>query len=115
MITKGLMIVGLATAIGFAASAAQAQMPAGDAAKGEQVFKKCAACHSAEAGVNKVGPSLHGVVGRKAGSTDFPRYVGLKGAVIGINRFGESAPAGKLFEFFGFTVANVVATVKNIL
>ena len=52
----------------------------------------------------------------EAGHPDiWHKYVGLKGAVIGINRFGESAPAGKLFEFFGFTVANVVATVKNIL
>jgi transketolase len=52
----------------------------------------------------------------EAGHTDIWRkYVGLQGAVIGIDRFGESAPAGKLFEFFGFTVANVVSTVKNIL
>lgn len=80
MISKGLMTIGLAAAVALAAGAAQAQMPAGDAAKGEQVFKKCAACHSIEAGKHKVGPSLHGVVGRKAGSTDFPRYVGLKGA-----------------------------------
>lgn len=43
------------------------------------------------------------------------KYVGLDGAVIGIDRFGESAPAGKLFELFGFTVANVVSTVKGVL
>ena len=71
-----------ALAFAFAAGAAQAQMPAGDAAKGEDVFKKCTACHSIEAGKHKVGPSLHGVVGRQAGSTDFARYVGLKGADI---------------------------------
>ena len=54
---------------------------AGDAAAGEQVFKKvCTTCHSNEAGVNKTGPSLFGVVGRKAGSSDFPRYKGLVGA-----------------------------------
>ena len=40
------------------------------------------------------------------------KYVGLHGAVIGINEFGASAPAGKLFEHYGFTVANVVNTVK---
>ncbi len=80
MISKGLLTLGLAIGLGIAASAAQAQMPAGDAANGEKVFKKCAACHAVEAGKNKVGPSLHGVVGRKAGSSDFPRYVGLKGA-----------------------------------
>lgn len=43
------------------------------------------------------------------------KYVGLEGAVIGIARFGESAPAGKLQEFFGFTVANVVQVVKATL
>jgi cytochrome c len=40
----------------------------GDAAKGEKVFAQCKACHVAEAGVNRVGPSLWGVVGRKAGT-----------------------------------------------
>jgi transketolase len=43
------------------------------------------------------------------------KYVGLDGAVIGIDRFGESAPAGQLFDFFGFTVANVAKTVKSLL
>ncbi len=43
------------------------------------------------------------------------KYVGLHGAVIGIDRFGESAPAGQLFELFGFTVANVVKTAKELL
>ena len=43
------------------------------------------------------------------------KYVGSNGAVVGINRFGESAPAGALFKEFGFTVDNVVATVRGIL
>lgn len=52
----------------------------------------------------------------EAGVTDFWRkYVGLDGAVVGIDTFGESAPADVLFKHFGFTVANVVATVKGIL
>ena len=52
----------------------------------------------------------------EAGVTDYWRkYVGLEGAVVGIDRFGESAPAGDLFKFFGFTVDNVVATVNTIL
>lgn len=54
---------------------------AGDLAAGEQVFKKvCTTCHSNEPGVNKIGPSLFGVYGRKAGTSDFPRYKGLVGA-----------------------------------
>ena len=52
----------------------------------------------------------------EAAHPDFwTKYVGLHGAVIGIDRFGESAPAGQLFEVFGFTVANVVKTVKSLL
>ena len=52
----------------------------------------------------------------EAGVTDFWRkYVGLEGAVVGIDRFGESAPAGELFKLFGFTVPNVVETVQRVL
>jgi cytochrome c len=40
----------------------------GDATAGKKVFNKCMACHDAKTDINKVGPSLHGVVGRAAGS-----------------------------------------------
>lgn len=40
----------------------------GDAAKGETVFVTCKTCHAVEAGVNKIGPSLAGIIGRKAGT-----------------------------------------------
>ena len=43
------------------------------------------------------------------------KYVGLNGKVVGINRFGESAPAGQLFKEFGFTVDNVVKAVEDVL
>ncbi len=43
-------------------------MAAGDAAKGAVVFNQCKVCHVTDKGVNRVGPSLHGVVGRKAGT-----------------------------------------------
>ena len=42
------------------------------------------------------------------------RYVGLDGDMIGMNRFGASAPYSKLFPYFGFTVENVVARVKAL-
>jgi transketolase len=48
-------------------------------------------------------------------STGWYQYVGLEGAVIGLDRFGESAPAGQLFKEFGFTVEHVIATVKSVL
>lgn len=52
----------------------------------------------------------------EAGVSDFWRkYVGLEGAVVGIDHFGESAPANELFKTFGFTTENVVATVKSVL
>lgn len=52
----------------------------------------------------------------EAGVTDYWRkYVGLEGAVVGIDRFGESAPAADVFKYFGFTVENVVKAVKSVL
>jgi transketolase len=42
------------------------------------------------------------------------KYVGLDGAVVGIDRFGASAPAGKLFQHFGFTVDAVVDAAKGL-
>jgi transketolase len=42
-------------------------------------------------------------------------YVGLQGRVVGLDRFGESAPAATLMTYFGFTVDNVVATVQDLL
>jgi transketolase len=43
------------------------------------------------------------------------RFVGTQGRVIGLDRFGESAPASELFEHFGFTTENVVAVAKDVL
>jgi transketolase len=52
----------------------------------------------------------------EAGVTDgWYKYAGLNGKIIGINRFGESAPAGELFKEFGFTVENVVKAVEEVL
>jgi transketolase len=52
----------------------------------------------------------------EAAHPDFWRkYVGLDGAVVGISTFGESAPGGEVMKHFGFTVENVVNTVKSVL
>lgn len=47
---------------------------AGVAEDGRRVFGQCRACHAVEAGANRVGPSLHAVVGRKAGSAPGYNY-----------------------------------------
>jgi transketolase len=52
----------------------------------------------------------------EAGTTrGWYKYVGLNGDVVGIDRFGESAPAGELFKLFGFTVENVVERAEALL
>lgn len=97
----------------IAALAAAALLPgiaaaeAADAAAGEQVFKKvCATCHSNQAGVNKTGPSLFGVYGRKAGSADFPRYKGVVGADF-------TWDAAKLESYLQDPKAFVLANTQN--
>jgi transketolase len=52
----------------------------------------------------------------EAGSTfGWERYVGRCGKVIGMTGFGASGPGGELMAHFGFTVENVVRTVKEII
>ncbi|WP_020162692.1 transketolase [Cycloclasticus pugetii] len=52
----------------------------------------------------------------EAGSTSlWYKYVGLQGAVIGLDRFGESAPAKELFEYFGITAEKLVEAAKNLI
>lgn len=52
----------------------------------------------------------------EAGVTDcWWRYVGSSGRVIGIDRFGESAPAEELFKYFGFSVENVLKVARETL
>lgn len=77
MLKKSAILAGLALAA-FTTAAYAASMPldityngqkmSGDPAHGKVVFARCAVCHSINAGQNMVGPSLHGVIGRKAGT-----------------------------------------------
>ena len=51
-------------------------LAAGDPAAGRQIFRKCQACHSLDPGKNLVGPSLAGIIGKKAGADPVaPKYV----------------------------------------
>ncbi len=55
---------------GFAVLAASGAARAQDAAAGQKTYAQCRACHSLEAGKNGLGPSLKGVIGRKAASVE---------------------------------------------
>ncbi len=63
------LAIGFALAVGVAGSAS-----AQDAAAGEKVFAKCKACHVIEEAKNRVGPSLHGIIGRTAGTVEGFKY-----------------------------------------
>jgi len=66
--TKGLALI---SALFVLAGPVYADDHAGDAAKGEKVFKKCKACHEVGEGAeNKTGPELNNVIGRVAGSLE---------------------------------------------
>jgi transketolase len=65
---------------------------------------------------NSVLPPHLPRVAVEAGVSDgWYKYVGLNGAVVGLDRFGESAPAELLFKEFGFTTEHVAAVVKSVL
>ena len=66
-------LVALTIVAAFSGAYPATAQAAGDPVKGKSVFARCAACHAVEAGKNRVGPSLAGVVGRKAASV--PGYV----------------------------------------
>jgi len=70
----------LACAVALPSMASAAAKPAATTPDG--AYKKfCAVCHSIEAGKNKSGPSLHNIIGKKAGTVEgYKKYKGLKGA-----------------------------------
>lgn len=71
MLRSLFLATGLTTLL---TGAALAQPAAGDAAKGEQVFKRCQACHVINQPTNRVGPHLVGIIGRKSGSVEGFKY-----------------------------------------
>ena len=86
-------VIAVAVAFGAMSTSALAE---GDAAKGEKVFRKCKACHVADAEKNKVGPHLVGIIGRKAASVEGYKYG--KGITDAAEKIGEWDEA-KLVEY----------------
>lgn len=69
-----------AAALTLAGTAAMAAGPAGDPAKGRMVFARCAMCHDITRGATIIGPTLKGVMGRKAGALpNFAYSAAMKG------------------------------------
>jgi cytochrome c len=63
------LVIGFALSVGVVCAAS-----AQDASAGEKVFAKCKACHVIDGPTNRVGPSLHGVIGRTAGTVEGFKY-----------------------------------------
>ena len=110
------IIIATGSEIGLAMSAQQALAESGINVR--VVSMPCTNLFDRQDQAYKDSVLLNGVkrVAVEAGTADFwCKYVGLEGAVVGMTTFGESAPAGDLFNHFGFTVDNVVKTVKNVI
>ncbi len=72
----------------------------GDAAKGEKVFAKCKACHTLEAGKNRVGPSLAGLFGRTSGTVEgFKHSEAMVSAAVSWDETSLDASLTKPKEF----------------
>ena len=81
MRSSTLLIAATLPALFLTAAGIAQAVEAGDPALGKKVFAKCQACHSLDAGKNKVGPTLHGVIGRASGSeADFNYSDAMKNA-----------------------------------
>ena len=110
------IIIATGSEIGLAMSAQQVLAESGISVR--VVSMPCTSLFDRQDQAYKDSVLLNGVkrVAVEAGTADFwYKYVGLEGAVVGMTTFGESAPAGDLFNHFGFTVDNVVKTVKNVI
>jgi len=110
------VIIATGSEVAIALAAQQALATAGIAVR--VVSMPCTSIFDRQDAAYRAAVLPRGVprVAVEAGVTDYWRkYVGLEGAVIGIDRFGESAPANELYKFFGITADKVAAAVHGVL
>lgn len=82
----------------------------GDPTAGKTAFRKCAACHTVQAGKNRVGPSLAGIVGRPAGSVEGFKYSdAMKAFGTGGATWDEASLDAYLTDPKGFIKGNKMA------
>ncbi len=112
-------VVLIATGSEVAISVAAAEQLAAEGIKARVVSMPCTDVFDAQDSAYKdavLPPKVSARVAVEAGVTEtWWRYVGPAGRVIGLDRFGESAPANQLFEHFGFSADNIVAVAKDVL
>ncbi len=111
-----VVLIATGSEIGLAVDAQKALAAKGVAARVVSMPSTNVFDRQAQAYKDSVLPKGIKRVAIEAGVTDgWMKYVGLDGVVVGMNTFGESAPAADLFKHFGFTVENVVKTVEGVL
>jgi len=91
-------------ALGFLATVTAGSALAADVEAGKTAFKKCSLCHTTEAGKNKIGPSLFGVVGRKSATLDNFNYSEA------MKKFDHTWDEGTLDEYLADPRATVPGT-----
>ncbi len=115
--TPELILIATGSEVGLAQQAAKTMSDKGAKVRvvsmpSAEVFEQ----QSAEYKQSVLPLDVSARVAIEAGISDYwYKYVGLDGRVIGMQSFGESAPAGQLFEEFGFTVDNVVTVAEELL
>jgi len=115
--TPDIILIGTGSELELATSAAEALASAGVRAR--VVSLPCTDLFDAQDDDYResvLPAAVSARVAIEAGVTEgWWRYVGQRGRVIGIDRFGASAPADELFEHFGFSAHNVIAVAKEVL
>ena len=110
------VIIATGSEVGIALAAQQALAAKGVAVR--VVSMPCTEVFEAQDATWKASVLPAGIprVAVEAGATGgWYKYVGLEGAVVGLDTFGESAPAGELFKHFGLTAEHVAAAVEQVL